>query len=199
MTDEDHIRYMLDGGERGLIERLWETKDAWGFGGSLWIAKEHPLFKDGPMRDASGDITRLTSYNRFEKTRFHLADTGARGWAVWFLRGPRDAASGSMDNRSLCGWVHLEREAELSGWLDFLNSLIETHVEKASAAWSAMTEAERQAVSDRHVQRSLAFFRSLGISMPDAENMDELVDKMQEMGKDGPIDLRSGSTRKRES
>jgi hypothetical protein len=126
MTDEDHVRYMLDGGERGLIERLWETKDAWGFGGSLWIAKEHPVFKDGPMRGETGDITRLTSHNRFEKTKFHLADTGARGWALWFLRGPRDASSGSLDNRSLCGWVPLDRENELSGWLDFLNGLIET-------------------------------------------------------------------------
>ncbi len=45
MTDEDHIPFMLDGGPRGLIERLYETADAWGFGGSRWLAKRSAHYK----------------------------------------------------------------------------------------------------------------------------------------------------------
>jgi hypothetical protein len=33
----------------------------------------------------------------------------------------------------------------------------------------------------------------MGIHTPDAQNMDELVTTLQEMAKDGPIDLRSSS------
>jgi hypothetical protein len=30
-ADDEHIRYMLDGGTRGMIVGLVETRDAWGF------------------------------------------------------------------------------------------------------------------------------------------------------------------------
>ena len=46
MTDEDHIAYMLDGGTRGQIERLTESKDSIGFGGGLWLHAELPAFKE---------------------------------------------------------------------------------------------------------------------------------------------------------
>ena len=193
MTDEDHIRYMLDGGERGRIERPVETKDAWGFGGTLWLAKEHPAFKDGPMTEPSGTITQLNSHCRFETTRFELADAGAKGFAVWFVRGFRDTSSSSLDNRSLCGWVRLEREAEFAGWIDFLNDLIAKHLAKLQAAWEAMTDEERRdAMSHQHFEASMAFFRRLGVPTPEAQNMDEFMTRLEAMASaDSPVDLRS--------
>jgi hypothetical protein len=169
-ADDDHIRYMLDGGDRGTIERLWESKDAWGFGGPLLLSKDYPAFKDGSMGKTTGEISMLNDHCRFEKTRFALSDTGASGWAVWFQRGPREASSGSLHNRSLCGWVPLDREPEVTGWIDFLNHTIAAHLDKRRAAWEAMTEEQRQdAISAEHFRRSFAFFESLGIPVPRAK------------------------------
>jgi hypothetical protein len=187
MTDEDHIRYMLDGGDRGIIEKLWEMKDSWGFGGGVWLAKEHPLVKFGVAGPSKKDeFLPLNASCRFEATPFHLADTGARGLAVWFQWGPRDERSCSLDNRTLCGWVRPEREADVTEWLRFLNELVAAHIAKRQAAWDAMTDEQRQdAISAAHFEASRLAFERLGIPMP--RDMNEL-EKWAKA--DAPIDGR---------
>jgi hypothetical protein len=188
MTDEDHVRYMLDGGDRGLILRLYETNDSLGFGGGLWIAKEQPLFKDGVTPSGGGRISQLYRRSRFYKQRFELPDTGAKGWAVWFQRGSDPLRPNTPGNCVLCGWVRLDREAEVTGWLDRLNELIQVNLDRAGAP---SEEQEREAAAAAHARGSAAILGSLGIKVPGAENMDDLVTKVAELGKDGPIDARS--------
>jgi hypothetical protein len=178
MSDDDHIRYMLDGGTRGLLEHLVELRDAWGFGGTIWIAKHAAVYKVGPGDSTDGDLYPLRPATRWEKTWFEL-DTGAKGWAVWF-----HAPELALDGRSLCGWVPPEREVELTKWLTFLNAEIAKLVANAPPVDPAEEAAKKFALTR-------AFYEHLGIPLPEAGNMDELVGRLEEASKaDHPIDLR---------
>jgi hypothetical protein len=159
---------MLDGSDRGLVTKLWELPDAWGFGGGLWLAKEHPMVKLGAMGPSDKDeFLTLNSSCRFEATPFHLAGSGARGHAIWFQTGPRDEGSSSMHNRMLCGWVTPDRAEDLAQWLHFLNELVTAHVAKLKAQWDALTEEEKQdALSAAHLEASFRAFERMGIPMP---------------------------------
>jgi hypothetical protein len=173
----------------GRVERLVETKDAWGFGGTSWLSKHHAVWKDGPARSPEGQINALHPSCEYYLQRFAL-DTGARGLAIWFRRGPADPAL-PLGNRSLLGWVALEREGEAAGWIAFLNGEIKARLRDAAAARAEMTDAEHEAASAAHLQTSLAWIGSLGVPVPQAATMDELVDKLKAAAADGPIDLRS--------
>ena len=172
MTDDDHVRYMLDGGDRGLIAHLWEMQDAWGFGGGVWLAKEQPLIKyGGPSPSKKDEFVPVSAHCRFEAIPFHLADIGARGLAIWFQTGPRDERSSSLDNRTLCGWVRPEQEDDAKKWVRFLNGLIASHIARRQAAWDALTEEQRaDAISAAHFEASFRFFEQLGVPVPRPDN-----------------------------
>ncbi len=166
MTDEDHVRFMLDGGDRGLIDRLHETDDVWTFGGGVQLAKAYPVLRFGDP-DGKGEFVPLSSHCRFELTPFSLADTGASGFALWLQTGPRDETSPSLRNRSLCGWVPPDREAEAKAWAAHLNEAIREHVAKQQAAWNALTDEQReQAINEARFEASVRFLERVGIPMP---------------------------------
>lgn len=171
-TDEDHIRYMLDGGDRGLIDHLWEMDDAWGFGGSVWLAKEQPVMKfGGPSPSESDEFVPLSSHYQFHATPFHLTDTGTRGTAIWLQTGPRDERSSSLDNRVLCGWVRPEREPDARKWVAFLNGLMASHLARRQAEWDALTDDQRaEATNAARFEESVRFFERMGVPMPTPEN-----------------------------
>jgi hypothetical protein len=193
MTDDDHIRYMLDGGDRGLIERLWETKDAWTFGGGVWIGKEHPLIKfDARRPSEKPDFLPLSRHCQFEARSFHLHDTGAHGVVIWLQTGPRDEGSPSLKNRTLCGWVPLEREVEARTWVWVLNDLIESHVAKQEADWSSLTDAQRTAlINDAHFESGVRFLERVGIPIPEYTGRDEFMAALQKLeAADAPVAAR---------
>lgn len=149
MTDDDHIRYMLDGGTRGQIERLIESKDTIGFGGGLWLHAELPAFKEDVGRPGPMRLGELRRRSEFYKQRFEL-DTGAAGFAVWFRRGSDPLRPRRDDDRTLCGWVPLAREAEVTAWLERLNTLIQTNLDRIG---SPSAEQELEAAAAAHAQR----------------------------------------------
>ena len=175
MTDQDHIRYMLDGSDRGRVTKLWEAPDAWGFGGGLWLAKEHPMVKLG-AREASDkdEFLTLNASCRFEATPFQLDESGVRGEAIWFQSGPRDTGAPSLHNRILCGWVAADRAADLAEWIRFLNELIAAHVATLKAQGDALTDEQKQdAISAAHFEASFRHFERMGIPMPRGDRGDK--------------------------
>jgi hypothetical protein len=187
MTDDDHIRYMLDGTDRGLIEDLWEAPDGWTFGGGVWLSKEYPLLKF----DTSGrpDLLPLSRHCHFEARSFHLADTGAQGVVLWLQTGPRDERSPSIKNRTLCGWVRLEREVEARKWVWFLNDVIEAHVAKQEARWNALTDAERaDLINEIRFESSVRFLERIGVPVPAYTGRDQFMAALNDLAAgDAPI------------
>jgi hypothetical protein len=178
VSDNDYIRYMLDGGTRGMITNLVETRDAWGFGGSLWISKTSAHYRAGETGTRSTGIFALQTGSAFEKTWFEI-DTGAKGWALWFR-----APGMKLDGRMLCGWVPPEREAAMTGWISLLNDEITKRVNEAENA--------NPVSSERSFEMTKAFFEHLGIAVPAASNTDAFVTAVESAAKaDGPLDRRS--------
>lgn len=194
MTDDDHIRYMLDGSDRGLIENLWESPNAWTFGGGVWIGKEDPRIMFDP-RTPSGqpDFLPLNRHCRFDVSSFLLAETGAQGVVLWLQTGPRDTGSPSIKNRTLCGWVRLEREVEARKWAWFLNDLIEAHVAKQEAHWNSLTDAQREElINDARFESSVRSLERLGIPLPEYTGPDQFIAALEQLGTaDTPIAGRS--------
>lgn len=180
-TDDEHIAYMLDGGTRGMIERLVETEDTWGFGGSLWISKTYAHYEAGALGASSGRIYALGEHTRFEKAWFEL-DTGAKGWAVWF-----HAPELPLRGRMLCGWVPADRESDITSWLAFLNAEIEARVREGRR----LPVRAAAASSDERFKASIEAFRRLGVPMPQADNIDAFVARLEEAAADGPLDART--------
>lgn len=84
--------------------------------------------------------------------------------------------------------VKVDQEAELKKWLTFLNDEIATRVANAPPV-----DPEKQAARSFALQK--AWFERIGIPLPEAGNMDELVGKIEEASKaDGPLDARGKST-----
>ncbi len=190
MTDDDHIRYMLDGSDRGLIENLWESPNAWTFGGGVWIGKEDPRIMFDP-RTPSGkpDFLPLNRHCRFEVSSFHLAETAAQGVVLWLQTGPRDEGSPSIKNRTLCGWVRLEREVEARKWVWFLNDLIETHLAKQEAHWNSLTDAQRaELLDDARFESSVRALERVGIPLPEYTGRDGFIAALKKLETaDAPI------------
>lgn len=191
MTDLDHIRVMVEDGTRGMIERLHESLDAWGFGGGLLVSKDKGLFR----ADGHGPLP-LHRDCHFERVPFDLPDvglSGTSGWAVFFRQYRADAPARRHRGMRwyLCGWVPVERGDELREWLDLLNAAIERQVQRIEAA-SSPTSSPAPIEDDASVRfhASVAWMRSLGLPVPEAENVGELMTKLEEMSKDGPIDMR---------
>ena len=190
MTDLDHIRVMVDDGSRGMIERLHESQDAWGFGGGLWISKDKGRF----IADGHGALPLHRDCN-FERVHFDLPDVGpagTSGWAVFFRQYRADAPTRRHRGMRwyLCGWVPAERGDELAGWLDLLNAAIERQVRKIESEASDPSEARLEDDAAAHFRASTAWMRSLGLPVPEAENIGDLMTKLEQMSKDGPIDMR---------
>jgi hypothetical protein len=176
--DQEHIAFMLDGGTRGMIEQLVESADAWGFGGSLWIAKNSAHYKVGPVDTTSGAIFDLSQDTHFEKTWFET-EAGPTGWAIWF-----HAPGLPLRGRMLCGWVPAAREADVARWLSFLNAEIAARVSEAGRPPEAMTPEAR-------LGASIAAIRRLGVPIPDANNIDDFVTRLENASPDGPVDART--------
>jgi hypothetical protein len=178
VSDDDYIRYMLDGGTRGMIRDLVETRDAWGLGGSLWISKTSAHYRAGETGTTSAGIFALQTGSAFEKTWFEI-DTGAKGWALWFR-----APGMKLDGRMLCGWVPPEREAAMTGWISLLNDEITKRVNEAENA--------NPVSSERSFEMTKAFFEHLGIAVPAASNTDAFVTALEAAANaEGPLDRRS--------
>jgi hypothetical protein len=186
-TDDEHIQYMLDGGDRGRIEQLYETSDAWGFGGGLRIHKEAPVVRLGD------DVFQLRRRSEFYIARFdvslgpnglHGGDRRAQGYAVWFRRGSDPLRPQRRADRSLCGWVELEREADVTSWIGKLNSVIQSNLDRAGAPSS---EEELDGAVNAHTQGTAAFLRGLGVPIPAVSSMDDLVDEVRKMDADSPV------------
>ncbi len=180
-TDADHYCYMLEHG--GRINGIVEAEDSWGHGGNLWIAKGQPLFKVGP------NVLPLRESTHYYASKFtaKVEGTSVTGWALWFQPDPADA-SRYANGRVLCGWT--DDENKVTSWVDFLNQQIRARLDEA-ASQPAPTEAEREAAAARHFQHSMAMFRKIGVPMPDAENVDDFVTRLEQQNKEGPIDNRS--------
>jgi hypothetical protein len=182
-NDDEHIAFMLDGGTRGLIEQLVETRDAWGLGGSLWISKTSAHYS--ALEGSQRRIFDLTEGTRFEKAWFEF-ESGAKGWAVWF-----HAPGLPLRGRTLCGWVPVDKESDITGWLAFLNTEIEARVHEgrrlASETLSSVTPDER-------FKASVGAIGRLGISVPAANNIDELVTRLEIASAEGPLDARTAAS-----
>lgn len=185
MTDDEHVSYMLDGGDRGLIESFIKTEDSIGFGGGIVLHRELPAYKY-LSRPGGPKALPVGRRSEFYAQRFAL-DTGASGVAVWFWTGEDPVRPRRRANRTLCGWVPLAREAELAAWLEELNRTIQANLDRVGAP---TTEAELEVAMKAHTQGNIALLRGLGLTVPDADNMDELVTRLEEAGRDGPIDAR---------
>jgi hypothetical protein len=182
-NDDEHIAFMLDGGTRGLIERLVETQDDWGFGGSLWISKTYAHYSllDGSRRRGFD----LTENTRFEKAWFEF-ESGAKGWAIWF-----HAPELPLRGRTLCGWVPVDKESDVTGWLAFLNAEIEARVRNGRRL---ISDTPSPLTLDERFGASIAAIGRLGISVPAANNIDELVRRLEIASAEGPLDARTDAS-----
>lgn len=184
MTDDQHIQYMLDGDDRGRIEQLYEMQTAWGFGGAMLIHKEQPLVLLGR------DEFPLRRRSEFYAERFDVSLGAAagnrrvRGFAVWFRRGSDPLRPLRRADRTLCGWVELEREAEAASWIQKLNAAIQSNLDRAGAP---SAEQELEVATQAHTQGTAALLRGLGVPLPAVDSMDNLVDELEKMDADGPI------------
>lgn len=183
-TDADHYRYMLEHG--GRINGIVEAKDSWGHGGNVWIAKDQPVFKVGPY------VIPLRASTHYYRSKFTVEAGGKRvaGWALWFQPDPRDA-SRFANGRVLCGWTDDGNKA--ASWVDFLNHQIRARLAEAASrpAPEPKDEAAEEAAATARFQGSMTMLRGLGLHVPDAKNVDELVTKLEEQTREGPIDSRS--------
>ncbi len=137
LTDDDHVRNMLDGADHGLLDRLGETDDAWSLG-EVQLAKRLPFFRFGGPPPAECEFASLNTFCRFEALSFAL-DQRARGFAVWLQTGPRNERSLSLHNRGLCGWVRADREVDVKRWIWSLNDVIEALLVKQQASLEGLT------------------------------------------------------------
>ncbi len=106
---------------------------------------------------------------------------------MWFRRGSDPLRPRRDDDRTLCGWVPLAREAEVTAWLERLNTLIQTNLDRIG---SPSAEQELEAAAAAHARGSAAMLRGLGLAIPEVGTMDGLVGALARAGQDGPVDLR---------
>ncbi|MBE7453860.1 MAG: hypothetical protein HS111_34820 [Kofleriaceae bacterium] len=184
MTDDQHIQYMLDGDDRGRIEQLYEMQTAWGFGGAMLIHKEQPLVLLG--RDEFPLRRRSEFYaERFDVSLGAAAENRrACGFAVWFRRGSDPLRPRSRADRTLCGWVELERESEAASWIRKLNAAIQANLDRAGAP---SAEQELEVATQVHTQGTAALLRGIGVPLPEVDSMDSIVDELGKMDADSPL------------
>ena len=93
------------------------------------------------------------------------------GLALWFEKVPADQPV-MGETVTLCGWVPAAREAELDGWISFLNAQITERLKEAPLSFS-----------DRHFNASLAGFEALGLTMPKGTTADAVMEELEAAAK----------------
>lgn len=171
--DEDptHYRYMISVGNAAIIEGLREDDLGWTYGGPIRIRKSRPFFDEGPV------AVPIHPGTRFYKVPFSTPLPGdpskeVLGVALWFEKVPADPQV-MGETITLCGWVPMAREAELDGWVSFLNGQLTERLKEAPLSFS-----------DRHFNASLAGFEALGVPMmPKGNTVDKVMGQIKELAK----------------
>lgn len=157
----EHYRYMVSVGTQAIIRGLKEDELGWSYGGPIRIRKSRPFFDEGPV------AVPLHPGTRFYKVPFSSGDVA--GVALWFEKVPADPPV-MGETITLCGWVPKAREAELDGWIAFLNGQITERLKEAPVS-----------AADRHFDASLAGFEALGLTMPKGHTVDAVMDELEAM------------------
>jgi hypothetical protein len=170
--DEDpkHYAYMASVGTHAILEGLTEDEHTWGYGGPVRIRKTRPYF------DIGRQIFPLHPGTHFYKRAFTTPDPKdasreVRGVSLWFEKYPRDPPV-MGESITLCGWVPMDREAQLDEWIAFLNGKI---TERLAAA--PVDE------SDRQMQGKLAWLESLGLQAPKGDTVEQVMSSLKEEAK----------------
>ena len=169
-AEPEHYRYMASVGTAAVIDGLKEDELGWSYGGPIRIRKNRPFFDEGPV------ATPLHPGTRFYKVPFAtpLPDDPTKevfGVALWFEKVPAEPPVMGQ-TITLCGWVPKAREAELDGWISFLNGQITERLKEAPVS-----------PGDRHFDASLAGFEALGLTMPKGRTVDEVMDQLEAASK----------------
>lgn len=161
---------MVSIGTAALIRGLKEDELGWSYGGPIRIRKSRPFFDEGPVANP------LHPGTRFYKVPFSTpspedATREVLGDALWFEKFPADPPV-MGHSVTLCGWVRREREAELDGWIAFLNGQITERLKEAPVS-----------PADRHFDASLAGFEAMGVTMPKGHTVDEVMEQLKAASK----------------
>ncbi len=172
--DPQHYKYMVSAGPAAVLRGLSEDEQGWSYGGPVRIRKTRPYF------DVGRELFPLHPGTHFYKRPFSTPDPAdptreVRGVSLWFEKFPMDPPK-MGHSITLCGWVPSDREAELDGWITFLNGKITERLAAAPVD-----------TSDRQMQGSLAWIESLGLKVPEGETVAEVMDSLKELAnKDKP-------------
>lgn len=161
---------MVSVGSHAILKGLTEDEHGWSYGGPVRIRKSRPYY------DVGQQLFPLHPGTHFYKRPFSTPQPGepsreVRGVALWFEKYPKDPPVMGA-SITLCGWVPVDREAELDGWITFLNGKITERLT------SAPVDA-----SDRQLQGSLAWIEGLGLQAPKGDTVEEVMDSLRDMAK----------------
>lgn len=115
LTD-NQMRIFLQGGDKRPMEFIRETAATYAFDSGLSISRKFAHFSDG-----FGSALRAESH--FYKRAFDFPDLGVKGYALVF-RVYRPMGQPGQVAEYLAGWVPLDRETDVDGWVAFLNAEI---------------------------------------------------------------------------
>lgn len=112
----DKLRILLQGSGRNPMEFIRETAATYAFDSGLSISRKFAHFSDG-----FGSALRAESH--FYKRAFDFPDLALKGYALVFQVYPPKGKPGQVAEY-LAGWVPVDRETDVDGWVAFLNAEI---------------------------------------------------------------------------